>query len=311
MLLQGAEIKDRLNTLLLNNTYEATLISAFLKNDILEELKDILGNRKVKIYVRWQLFDLVMKASDLSIYETCKSMGWRLFINPRLHAKMIIIDGTHAILGSSNYTLSGLGRSRNNIEWNFEIERQLTKDEHISIQKSLSLSIEMNDLIFENITNEVANEKDAFNEYEALRSKVRMIPKSALSDPKTINDLFPPFSPIEEINFHNEEHRTYLKYLEIFSTDELHDLGNAIYCSPYSKFIRRLADERANNPDVSNILRWGNIPYEGFDRLMLAENNGLENLFHWIETVNPNSYRYFSNRPNGTCSLERIISNDI
>jgi hypothetical protein len=51
---------------------------------------------------------LVSGASDVEAFEKLKSRGYKLYILPDLHAKVIVIDGQKLFLGSANITNSGL-----------------------------------------------------------------------------------------------------------------------------------------------------------------------------------------------------------
>ena len=55
------------------NTKEIIISSAYIKEDLFQELVPILRNKSVKVYVRWDAQDLISGASDLGIYQICKN----------------------------------------------------------------------------------------------------------------------------------------------------------------------------------------------------------------------------------------------
>lgn len=88
------------------------IISAFCKLDTIKNLIDKNVNTEVsskKLLVRFRLEDLLTKASDIDLYEYCKSNGWELYIRFDLHAKTYIFDKKRCVLGSSNLTGRGFG----------------------------------------------------------------------------------------------------------------------------------------------------------------------------------------------------------
>jgi hypothetical protein len=93
------------------------LFSAFIKRDAIEWMsQNIRSDVDVCVMSRWRLNDILSGVSDLSVYQYCRSRGWRFGIDLNLHAKTYIFDGTHVLIGSSNITNSafGLARKSNN-----------------------------------------------------------------------------------------------------------------------------------------------------------------------------------------------------
>ena len=115
MLLDQNELIPKIKDIIDENTKEVIISSAYIKTTLLKQLESVLSQKDVSIYVRWEISDLINGASDIDIYELCKTNGWKLFRNNQLHAKFILIDNSLVILGSSNYTLSGTGENKKNI----------------------------------------------------------------------------------------------------------------------------------------------------------------------------------------------------
>lgn len=118
-----------------------TLYSAFIKQDLLEEIIKIANGSIKQIVVRWQAYDLIMGVSDIDIYETCKENNITLYRNSKLHAKCIINENNDCILGSANYTNNGM---RNTPYSNWEVN---TRVNQLDVESQLLLKRILNDSI--------------------------------------------------------------------------------------------------------------------------------------------------------------------
>jgi len=103
---------------------ELVAMSAFIKEDALKKLEqNIDKNIDVTIVARWRPDDLISGVSDFSVFPFCEKKGWRFGIRQQLHAKVIVFDRSHVLLGSSNITGAGLGFSfRSNEELNISFD---------------------------------------------------------------------------------------------------------------------------------------------------------------------------------------------
>jgi phosphatidylserine/phosphatidylglycerophosphate/cardiolipin synthase-like enzyme len=103
---------------------ELVAMSAFIKQEAIEKLeKDVNENVDVSIVARWRPDDLISGVSDISLFPFCEKKGWRFGIKQQLHAKVIVFDRSHVLLGSSNITGAGLGFSfRPNEELNVSFD---------------------------------------------------------------------------------------------------------------------------------------------------------------------------------------------
>ena len=134
---------------------------------------------KKVLVVRWEPYDLLQGSSDLEVYLSAKKLGWKIFINQRLHAKTAIFDDTRVIMGSANYTESGIGLLgvRSNLETvvNIACSREFLAWQDNLIQDS----IEVTDELYELISKEIAafepefKPKIAFSFTEELQQKMR------------------------------------------------------------------------------------------------------------------------------------------
>jgi len=94
------------------------LASAWLKSSALEELFSLIPQEVSK-------FRVVLRASELQdllitderVFELIRKKGGEIYLHPRLHAKFILVDGKYAVVGSANFTRSGLSDyERGNVE---------------------------------------------------------------------------------------------------------------------------------------------------------------------------------------------------
>ncbi|MCB9914974.1 MAG: hypothetical protein H6828_07470 [Planctomycetes bacterium] len=61
------------------------------------------------LLVRWRLDDLLAGASDTAAVRMALGAGWSVRRDTGLHAKIVLVDARHAIVGSANVTSKGLG----------------------------------------------------------------------------------------------------------------------------------------------------------------------------------------------------------
>jgi len=94
------------------------LASAWLRSAALEELFSSIpkGVKDFKVVLRAsELKDL--EITDERVFELVRERGGKIYLHPRLHAKFILVDGKFAVVGSANFTHSGLSDyERGNVE---------------------------------------------------------------------------------------------------------------------------------------------------------------------------------------------------
>jgi hypothetical protein len=113
------DIGSSLSRLVTQATGHVTLIAPFITQGALERL--VAGadpSIPLSVFTRWHLDEIVAGVSDLRVLDTVRARaGSRLLLHPRLHAKVILIDDSVAVLGSSNITDSALAfRDPPNVE---------------------------------------------------------------------------------------------------------------------------------------------------------------------------------------------------
>lgn len=297
MLLNGSELKEQVKSVVSTTTSEITIISAFMKTSIINEIALLTNGLKVNLYVRWQLLDILRNASDFeSLYETCLKNGFTLYYNHRLHSKMIISDRTKALIGSSNYTQSGLGSGNDNIEWNYG-DYYLIGNDYDRIMHSLSESKEVTIEVIERFKEELSKH-EVIIDFNELQKKSHSLGESKPIYGHVTEKLLPPFSP-ENFNESIPSHQEYLKYLGLTKMPPRSILVNHIRNSYYGDYV--IENLHNQTPDHSGvkILRWGDIGYR--DQAFFETNNGLYNLYRWLSLWGTD-YHFFEN-PTGTCSL--------
>lgn len=304
MLFNGSELRDEVNALIESSSEEIIIISAFVKTSIIDDVMKLAGGRKVVVYVRWQLLDILRKVSDFeTLFEICQRLGLELYYNQRLHAKVIIADQKKAIVGSSNYTQSGLGSGNNNIEWNASIH-----DLSILDFKRIFDSLEDSFLVDENV---MKNFRKALSKYEENIDFEEMEGSHAgcLEGPLVYYSEFqkklPPFDP-SNIDLSLVEHKIYLQSLGFLSKPPNPILVTAIKDSFFGQAILEKLNEQPVGRKGFKILRWGDVGYSNYD--FYCANDGLHNLFLWLSMISE-EYSFFIKRdyPKGTCSLNYTL----
>lgn len=72
----------------------------------------------IALYTRWRPDEVARGVSDTEILPLVEMRGGTVWLLNELHAKLYLIDGRHALVGSANVTAAGLGLAANA---NFEI----------------------------------------------------------------------------------------------------------------------------------------------------------------------------------------------
>lgn len=300
MFLNGSEMRQQVKDLIKLSTDEVTIVSAFVKSSIIEELIEHLIDRKVTIYVRWKLIDLIRGVSDFeTLYEVCAKNNFKLLYNQRLHAKMIIIDKSKAIIGSSNYTQSGLGGGHDNIEWNLAIN-ELNQDDYKKIYSSLNGSDLVTPLILDNFKKALQALPPLLDLNEIDNPRLEL--HSSPSDYLTVHQKkLPPFEP-GSIDYDNIGHREYLHSLGFISRPSEIVLISAIKNSFYGQTILEKLHNQQIGRNGERRLRWGDVGYDDIE--FFSANDGLHNLFIWLSKIDEHHSFYRNpNHPKGTCSL--------
>ena len=107
-LLQNREYIEELELALLASQSEVLIVSAYLRSEVLNWVKEIIPKHVlVNIVTRWTPQDLAFGASDLEAFEIARKQRWGFYIDQDLHAKSVLIDSDSLFLGSANFTSRG------------------------------------------------------------------------------------------------------------------------------------------------------------------------------------------------------------
>jgi hypothetical protein len=90
---------------------QLTVVAPFIKRKALERLTSGVGaSVELTVVTRWSVEEICAGASDLDVFDfVCDRPGSRMLIHPRLHAKVLLVDDTTAVVGSANITDAALG----------------------------------------------------------------------------------------------------------------------------------------------------------------------------------------------------------
>lgn len=109
--LLGTEaLRDHVAALLSEGPETLLVISAFTTGIGVEWLERRLRGYEVEcnIVARWSANDLMAGASDVDACEATHAFGWRFHVLHDLHAKVMLIDDAHLVVGSANLTGAGM-----------------------------------------------------------------------------------------------------------------------------------------------------------------------------------------------------------
>lgn len=151
-LLHTDQYRDKLLLRLRETRLEADIVSAYMTvrgiETLLAQISPIL--KSVRFLARWDARDLVFGASDPEVYELIRKRGFRLYINPTLHAKFVLLDGTSLLLGSANFTSMGLALDICG-NWEAGTEFVAGDADKAAIANLFGSSVPMTDALYEEI----------------------------------------------------------------------------------------------------------------------------------------------------------------
>ena len=106
---------------------KVNIISPFLTMSMAEKLCDVKGKKNLTctFITRIYLEDLLAKANSLDALELMVDKGITVYAVKRLHTKLYLFDDANAVMGSANFTTSGLKR-------NIELSLLLSKEPSVS-----------------------------------------------------------------------------------------------------------------------------------------------------------------------------------
>lgn len=117
-IIHSKEIFPFIKTELSKTSKQIIIVSAYIKITALKEIDSYLNSDIEKILlVRFRKSDIIMKSTDIELYDYCKENRWKMYFNFDLHSKIYVFDKITYLIGSANTTLSGLGlKANSNIE---------------------------------------------------------------------------------------------------------------------------------------------------------------------------------------------------
>lgn len=158
-ILISEELKEELIKNISISKRRIDIVTAFCKIDSIKYLEEYIPRDVEKrLLVRFRLQDLIMKSSDIELYNYCKEHNWELFIDTNLHAKIYLIDNM-CFIGSANLTGSGLSITKiGNIEGSYKFK--LEEDDEIILEKLFSESTKMTDDLYIQMLSDYNKNKD-------------------------------------------------------------------------------------------------------------------------------------------------------
>lgn len=145
-------IEDQLSD---GNVKSIIFFTAFIKSEPIYWLSQMVPEDcAVSIIARFQPNDLNVGASDLEVYKKCSELGWQFGFIKNLHSKIYIFNDDVALLGSANFTSSGLNLDGyGNIEMGTEVK--LSDEDRATIKSLYSQVTWMNDEMYEQMKKEL------------------------------------------------------------------------------------------------------------------------------------------------------------
>jgi GTPase SAR1 family protein len=105
--MEGNELIQELKKVLQSAQESVKIVSAWINGDILEDLLEgIKQGVKVEVFLRaGEKKD--MDITDFRVFRAVRDVKGKIYLNPRLHAKFLVIDDSKAFVGSANLTYAG------------------------------------------------------------------------------------------------------------------------------------------------------------------------------------------------------------
>ncbi len=271
-----------------------SIYSAFIKLGAFDWLTQVIRNGvDVEVVARWKMADLLVGASDLSVYEICREKGWKFGICQNFHGKSYMIDDKEVYLGSANLTHKGMYiNSIGNIEIGTKLEPDSEEVGKIKLLLSQNV-VWINDEIYQKLCEEISASEDKVPQsidaswssdiasllkkdvnhiwvYELAFTTPNNLLTLDLKDPSTIHDLElfhlnANKLDAQELKQRFRESRLYLWVCcKLSKADEMnfgkfsHSLHNSLLDdpTPYRKVVKDL---------VANIFEWMEFLPEEFE----------------------------------------------
>jgi len=142
---------------------EVIIFCPYIQVSSLKRIVDGLHS-KLSIITSWKTTDILKGISDLDVYPFCKSIGAYLYINQKIHLKVICDSYHNAIIGSANITDKGLGVALNS---NYEcavLYETLDRVQQIYLRAILQESTLINDNEFDRVKKIIGEHAEHFQD---------------------------------------------------------------------------------------------------------------------------------------------------
>lgn len=248
-----------------NSKDEVHIFCPFIQVDSLAKIISKLPN-KLSIVTSWRTPDLLSGISQLDLYPFCKSINAYLYINQRIHLKVICRDYKDALVGSANITERGLGFSlTSNHECMVHFD-QINLEQRVYLMEILQHSVLVNDGIYKEFYDELTKLKKIYVEQKIYPNiDVENLPDrnfliSALPMSKSAQVLFdyyanPKLSDKNEIDYSCAAHDLALYQIPpgLSQEDFYSCLKESFFKQP---FIKALRDFISNEKYFGQIKEW-------------------------------------------------------
>lgn len=292
-LLLNSQLKTYLKNEIGSAKKSLFFMSAFIKNDALIELLDIVDRKQlsdVTIVSRWRIDDLTCGASDIEIYEYIKKNNWQLFINDHMHFKLYLIDDETLFIGSANITQKGLGISG---EPNDECSIQIIPEtiDIVRLKQYLNDCCMITDEIYEKMKNHLLTIDNKAQSSNNWPTDISQLIQKKDCNHLWVNDLL--FnSPInflkKEGEYINHDYNL-LNFSIKDDSSDLSSLSQRIKQTSLWKWLFELLDRSENE-----YVRFGEITAKLHNSLLddpkpyrKTVKNFVSNIFEWVRYLNP------------------------
>ncbi len=293
------------------------IICPFIRVEALKSILDECKTREIAVITTWNPADIAEGYSDLSIYPWLRQRGAFLYVNSRLHAKVIVRDYTSGILSTANITGKALGLVKNsNIEAAVELAK-FTEQDQLWLHQTLCQSVLVQDSYHRELeafmgsmpAPQKPEASDGFDDRKfgaqapfLLSNLPQCVsPSSLLSQVLALQGGRPPTDPIELQCVLHDMALFDLK-LEDSPDQTAHTLTKAFSAHPFIFALKEFIAERRFFGEVKEWLQstCTNVPIPRRKDLTVH----VQILLEWLATLEPT--RFAVTRPNYSQCIERI-----
>ena len=166
------------------------IIVPYIRTDVVKELLDGIDS-KVVIITTWDTRDLVSGSSELSLYPYCKDRGIGLYVNSKIHLKVVSAGLRHYVLCTGNMSRRGMHEG-GNYEMGVLV-KEASPDDRVYFERIRCESRLVDDDMYDTLSKWVKQQPQPPKTEDELDSLVRMQPDkflvSALPMTRSVDDL--------------------------------------------------------------------------------------------------------------------------